>query len=79
MAEALKVEKEGAGVVAEEKDVVNDLAIATLDQVGVDVRIGEFGKALVEKGLPFLTHEEHEGAVAGGSVERPEWHDVEAE
>ena len=74
-----EVENEGFGTVAEEKDVIDDLAIATLDQVGGDFCIGEFGKAFTEKGLPFLTHEEHEGAVAGGSVERPEWHDVEAE
>ena len=65
--------------VAEEKDVVNDLAIAALNQVGVDFCIGEFGKAFTEMGLPFLAHEEHEGAVAGGSIERPEGHDVEAE
>ena len=74
MANTGEVENEGFGAVAEEKDIINDLAVTAPDQVGSDFCIGEFGKTFTEKGLPFLTHEEHEGAVAGGSVERPEGH-----
>ena len=47
--------------------------------MGGDFCIGELGKAFTEEGLPFLAHEEHEGAVAGGSVESSKRHDVEAE
>ena len=79
VANAGEVENEGFGAVAEEKDIVDDLAVAALDQVGGNFCIRELRKAFTEEGLPFLTHEEHEGAVAGGSVERPKRHDVEAE
>eukprot|EP00977_Amphora_coffeiformis_P024067 scaffold15024_cov155-Amphora_coffeaeformis.AAC.1 len=66
-------------VVAEGKDVVDDLAVTSLDEVdedcgGVDVR--EQG---AEEGLPFLAHEEHEGCVAGRGVHWAKGHDVEGE
>eukprot|EP00977_Amphora_coffeiformis_P022253 scaffold10665_cov92-Amphora_coffeaeformis.AAC.1 len=77
MADALEVEEEGHRVVAEGKDVVNNLAVAGLDEVdkdggGVDVR--EPG---AEEGLPFLAHKEHEGCVAGRGVHGAKGHDVE--
>eukprot|EP00977_Amphora_coffeiformis_P021366 scaffold9242_cov113-Amphora_coffeaeformis.AAC.4 len=59
------------------KDVVDDLAVAGLDEVDKDcggVYVREPG---AEEGLPFLAHEEHEGCVAGGGVHWAKGHDIE--
>eukprot|EP00977_Amphora_coffeiformis_P000134 scaffold36_cov102-Amphora_coffeaeformis.AAC.1 len=61
------------------KDVVNDLAVAGLDEVDKDcggVNVREPG---AEEGLPFLAHQEHEGCVAGRGIHWAKGHDVEGE
>eukprot|EP00977_Amphora_coffeiformis_P015857 scaffold4745_cov103-Amphora_coffeaeformis.AAC.1 len=61
------------------KDVVDDLAVAGLDEVDKDgggVNVREPG---AEEGLPFLAHEEHEGCVAGRGAHGAKGHDVEGE
>lgn len=79
MADTVEIEEEGVGVVAEEEDVVNDLTVAGLNQLVIDCGGGYFGEPLAEEALPFLTHKEHEGAVASRAVERSKRHNVEGE
>ena len=77
MADAFEVEEEGSGIVAEEEDVIDDLPVSALDQGCGDRVQVELRELLSEEGLPFLLHEEHEGTVAGRSIEGPKGHDVE--
>ena len=79
MAHAGEVEDESDGVVGEEEDVVDDLAVAGLDQVHCDFSDVDVRKLLAEEGLPFLAEEEHEGRVASGCVDWAKGHDVEGE
>ena len=77
--DAREVEDECVGVVGEEEDVVDNLAVARLDEVEVDGGMLKVGKFLAEESLPFLAKNEHEGSVAGWGINRPEGHDVESE
>ena len=65
------------GVVGEEEDVVNNLAIAGLDKTEGDAMFLKVGKFLTEECLPLLTEYEHKGGVAGRCVDRSKGHDVE--
>ena len=56
VADTFEVEEENAWGVAEEKDVVDDLAAAIVDELFGDFRHVEFGVFFFEKGLPFLAH-----------------------
>ena len=77
VADTFKVEQEGAGVVAEEEDVINDLPVPALDE-GSGHRVqAEFREPFPEESLPFLLHKEHEDAVASRSIEGPKGHDIE--
>ena len=71
VADTLKVEKEGAGVVAEEEDVINDLPVPTLDEGSGDRVQAKLRESFAGEDLPFLLHQKHEGAVAGRSIEGP--------
>ena len=79
VADTFKVEEEGPGIVAEEEDVVDDLPVSTLNQGSSDRVQLELREPFAEEGLPFLSHEEHEGTVAGRAVEGAEGHDIESE
>ena len=77
VANTLEVQDEGVRIVAEEEDVIDDLAIAGLNKVDVDGSFVEVGKAFAEEGLPFLAHEEHEDSVTGWSIDGAKRHNIE--
>ena len=77
VANAREVEDEGDGIVGEEQNVVNDLVVASLNQMNGDGGCVDVRELCMEECLPFLAKEEHEGGVASRSVDGSKGHDVE--
>ena len=52
--------------------------VPMVDKLHSDKGPVEFRVFLMEEGLPFLVHEEHEDGVAGWSIDRAKGHDIES-
>ena len=71
MADAFKAKDQSNGVIGKGQDIVDNLAVAALDEVdgnfgGVNVR-----KLLMKECLPFLTENKHEGNAQVGVLMGP--------
>ena len=78
MADAVEIQEQGHRVIAEEEDVINNLAVTSLDELDVNGCGVDVGEAFTEKCLPFLAHQEHQDSVASGSIDRAKGHDIES-
>ena len=77
VADAFEIEEEDVWGVAEKENIVDDLAVAGVDEFDSDEGHVDFGVFFAEEGLPFLPHEEHEDCVTCWCVDGAKRHDVE--
>ncbi len=77
VADAFKKEDKGKWVIGEKEDVIDDLAVALLNDVGGNQHDVNVGKSFLKKLLPFLAKNEHQCVVACWCVCWAKRHDVE--